>query len=64
MTGSPTDNPDEFQTGPSSPELIDIDEIVGLDNPETAMPQARSQGVFQLNQRQSEHQGEKVCQTP
>jgi hypothetical protein len=42
MTGSPADNPNEFQIGPSGPKLIDIDEIVGLDNFETATPQAGS----------------------
>jgi hypothetical protein len=44
MTGSPADNPDEIQVGPSGPELIEIDEIVGLDNPEITTPQARSPG--------------------
>jgi hypothetical protein len=31
-------NPDEIQAGPSGPELIQIDEIVGLDNLEVTMP--------------------------
>jgi hypothetical protein len=44
MIGSPTDNPDEIWVGPSGPELIEIDEIVGLDNPEITMPQAGSPG--------------------
>jgi hypothetical protein len=44
MTGSPVDNPDESQTGPSGPELINIDEITGLDNPEITTPQAGSPG--------------------
>jgi hypothetical protein len=29
---------DEIQIGPSVPELIDIDEIVELDNPEITTP--------------------------
>jgi hypothetical protein len=44
MTRAPTDNPDESRVGPSGPELIQIDEIVGLDNPEVTMPQAGSPG--------------------
>jgi hypothetical protein len=42
MTESLADNPNVIQTGPSGPELIDIDEIVELDNPEIVTPQARS----------------------
>jgi hypothetical protein len=34
MSGSPTDNLDEIQTGTRGPELIDIDEITGLNDPE------------------------------
>jgi hypothetical protein len=34
----PADNPDESQIGPSGPELIDVDEIVGLDDPEFTTP--------------------------
>jgi hypothetical protein len=44
MTGSLADNPDEIQVIPSDPELIDIDEIVGLDNPEVTTPQVESPG--------------------
>jgi hypothetical protein len=64
MTGSPVDNPDEIQIGPSGPELIDIDEIIGLDDPEITTPQADHRWVFQLSQRQSGYQWEKVHQTP
>jgi hypothetical protein len=42
MTGSPADNPDGSQTGPSGPEFIDIDEIIGLDDPEFTTPPTRS----------------------
>jgi hypothetical protein len=38
MTGSPADNPDERQIGPSISKLIDIDEIAKLYNPEIIMP--------------------------
>jgi hypothetical protein len=38
MIGSPVDNPDRSQVGTSSPEFIDIDEIVGLDDLEFTMP--------------------------
>jgi hypothetical protein len=44
MTRSLDDNPDEIQMGPGNPELINIDEIVRLDNPEITMPRARSPG--------------------
>jgi hypothetical protein len=47
MTRIPTNNPDESQIGPSSPELIDIDEITGLNNPEfTSPPAGSSTGVL------------------
>jgi hypothetical protein len=42
MTRAPADNPDESWVGPSSPKLIEIDEIVGLDNHEVTTPQAGS----------------------
>jgi hypothetical protein len=38
----PANNPDEIQIGPSGPELIDVDEIVGLDDPEFTTPPAGS----------------------
>jgi hypothetical protein len=38
IIGSPTNNPNEIQTSPSGPKLIDIYEFVGLDNPEIIMP--------------------------
>jgi hypothetical protein len=38
MIGAPADNPDEIRVGPSGPELIQIDEIVGSDNPEVTTP--------------------------
>jgi hypothetical protein len=38
----PVDNPDEIQISPSGPELIDIDEIARLDDPEFTTPRARS----------------------
>jgi hypothetical protein len=44
MIGAPTNDPDEIRVGPSDHELIEIDEIVGLDNPEVTTPQARSPG--------------------
>jgi hypothetical protein len=44
MTWSPINNPNEIQAGPSDPELIGIDEIVGLENTEVTTPQARSPG--------------------
>jgi hypothetical protein len=44
MMRSPIDNPDESQRGPSSPELINIDEITRLDNPEITTPQTGSSG--------------------
>jgi len=44
MIGSPIDNPDETRVGPSDPELIEIDEITGLDNPEVTTPQVGSWG--------------------
>jgi hypothetical protein len=42
MTRTPTDNLDEIQSGPSGLELIQIDEIAGLDNPKITTPHARS----------------------
>jgi hypothetical protein len=42
MTRLPVDNPDESQIGPSGPELIDVDEITGLDDPEFTTPPTRS----------------------
>jgi hypothetical protein len=33
MKGSPADNPDRSQVGPSGPEFIDLHEIIGLDDP-------------------------------
>jgi hypothetical protein len=42
MTWCPVDNPDESQIGPSDPELIDIDEIIELDDPEITTSQAGS----------------------
>jgi hypothetical protein len=44
MTRVPVDNPIEIQVGPSGPEPIQIEEIIGLDNPEVTTPQARSLG--------------------
>jgi hypothetical protein len=44
MIGNPTENLDEIQVGPSGPELIKIDEITRLDNPEVTKPQSRSLG--------------------
>jgi hypothetical protein len=38
MMGSPVDNPDEIQEGPSDLEIIDIDEIIELDKPEITTP--------------------------
>jgi hypothetical protein len=37
-TGSPVDNPEISQVGPSGPEFIDLDEITGLDDPEFTIP--------------------------
>jgi hypothetical protein len=42
MTRLPDDNPDESQTGPSGPELIDVDEITRLDDLEFTTPPAGS----------------------
>jgi hypothetical protein len=42
MMGSHSNNLYEFHTGPSGPELIDIDEIAGLDHPEIETPQVGS----------------------
>jgi hypothetical protein len=44
MKGSPVDDPDESRVGPSTLELIEIDETVGLDNPEITTPQVGSPG--------------------
>jgi hypothetical protein len=44
MIGAPSDNPDESWVGPSGREIIEIDEIIGLDNPEVTTPQAGSLG--------------------
>jgi hypothetical protein len=44
MTRALANNPNESWVGPSDPELIEIDEIVRLDNPEVIMPQAGSLG--------------------
>jgi len=44
MKSVPADNPIEIQVGPSDPEPIQIEEIIGLDNPEFSTPQARSLG--------------------
>jgi hypothetical protein len=44
MIGAPTDNPYESRVGLSGPELIEIDEITGSDNPEITTPQAESPG--------------------
>jgi hypothetical protein len=44
MTRVPADNPIESRVGPSDPEPIQIEEIIGLDNPEVSTPQARSLG--------------------
>jgi hypothetical protein len=41
---APTKNPDENGVGPSGPEVTQIDEITGLDNPEFTTPQAKSSG--------------------
>jgi hypothetical protein len=38
MTRLPVDDPDEIQTGPSGPEFIDIDELIGLDDPKFTTP--------------------------
>jgi hypothetical protein len=40
----PTDNPVEIQTGPSSPDPMQIEEITGSDNPKVLAPQVRSLG--------------------
>jgi hypothetical protein len=42
----PDDNPDESQTGPNGPELIDVDEIVGLDGSEFTTPSVGSPNGF------------------
>jgi hypothetical protein len=44
MKRVPANNPDESRASQSGPELIQIDEIIGLDNPEVTMPQERSPG--------------------
>jgi hypothetical protein len=42
----PANNLDEIQIDPSGPELIDVDKIVGLDDPEfTTPPSGSSTGV-------------------
>jgi hypothetical protein len=41
---APTDDLYESRAGPSDLELIEIDEIVGLDNPKITTPQVRSPG--------------------
>jgi hypothetical protein len=64
MTRAPADNPDEIRVGPSGPELIQIDEIVGLDNPEVTMPQAGSPGDVSTQPEIARTSGEKVHQTP
>jgi hypothetical protein len=42
MTGSPVDNPKRIQVGTSGPELIDVDEIFGLDGLEFTTSSAGS----------------------
>jgi hypothetical protein len=65
MTRLPADNPDESQIGPSGPELIDIDEITGLDDPEFTTPPTRiTDRCFNSARDSQKHQGEKVHQTP
>jgi hypothetical protein len=44
MTGPPADKPNEIRVDPSGPNLIEIDEITGLDNLEITMPQVGSPG--------------------
>jgi hypothetical protein len=44
MTRVPTDNPVEIRTSPSGLEPIQIEEIMGSDNPEVSMPHVRSLG--------------------
>jgi hypothetical protein len=44
MIRVPTDNPIESQVGPSDPEPIQIEDIIGLDNPIVSTPHARSLG--------------------
>jgi hypothetical protein len=44
MMRIPAENLDEIRAGPSGPELLQIDEIIGLYNPEVTMPRARSKG--------------------
>jgi hypothetical protein len=45
----PADNPNEIQIDPSGPELIGIDEIIGLDDPKfTTPPFESSIGVSAL----------------
>jgi hypothetical protein len=38
MPRLPTDSPEEIPMGPSGPEFIDLDNINGLDDPESTMP--------------------------
>jgi hypothetical protein len=42
MTSLPDDNPDESEVGLGGPQFIDIDQIIGLDNPKFKTPSARS----------------------
>jgi hypothetical protein len=44
MERVPADNSVEIWVGPSGPELIQIEEIIELDNPEVTTPQYRSPG--------------------
>jgi hypothetical protein len=65
MTMLPTDNPDESQIGPSGPELIDLDEITRLDDPEFTMPPVGSPtGVSAQPETVEGISGRQVHQTP
>jgi hypothetical protein len=44
MTGVPADNPIKILRGPSDPEPIQIEKIIGLDNPEFLAPRVGSLG--------------------
>jgi hypothetical protein len=64
MKISPANNPNEIQVGTSDPELIDIDEIVGLDSPEITTPQDGSPGGVSIQPETIETSGRSSTLNP
>ena len=64
MTRVPTDNPDKSQVGPSGPELIQIEKIIGLDNPEVTTPQAGSLGDVSAQEKIARTSGRASAPNP